>query len=359
VTAPAAASNAYTDAVATARRRGYRLGALAQEQLIAAFRDAARQVEFELQASDQPMTEARAGFLRDQLDGILRELERTTGTTTDRSVRRTIEDVVRIHERVVTEIFERYRGTVSTQVLDRLARVNVRAAAVLAARAEVGGGAAGFRTLMKYHMEQAAPDLDRMIQSAIARGVSTRRLTRDIADFLANGVADVEGYGLEPSDTSGLATLNSDARRIAVSETLNALRESQAEALEASSVVDAVKWQVSGRHAGLPSSPDECDILAESDLYEQGPGWYPVSRIPIAPHPWCACTTGETRLRPPSEWGSPRPPAAGLAVDWERFDPARHVRGAGEWSELRTQRAVTALRRSVVDPVGRRARRAA
>ena len=355
MTAPPLASDAYTDAIATARRRGYRLGRIAQEQLIQAFREAARRIEFDLRTSDNPITRARAESLRQQINAILRELERTTGTTTNTAVRRTVDDVVAIHQRVVTEIMEREIGEVPRETLNSLARVNARAAAVLAARSEVGGGAAGFRTLMKYHRQQAAPALDRLIQSAVARGVSTRRLTRDIADLLANGVADMEPYGVDPSRVSKLGELAYDGRRIAVNETLSALRETSAEAAAASSVIEAHQWQRSGTHHIVC----ECDLLAEADLYGLGGGWYPVGRLPIAPHILCACTYGAVRLLHPSLWNKPRPPAASLAVDWDTFTPSDYVRGASGWSEKRNARAITALRRSLLDPIGRRARRAA
>lgn len=358
MTAPALASDQYSQAITRARRNGYRMGRLAQESLIAAFKEAANRIEFDLQASDNPITQARAESLRQQLNAIIRELERTTGSTTNASVRRTIQDVVRIHERVIEDLYQRYTGTVPRDTLDGLARINVRAAAVLAARSEIGGGAAGFRTLMKYHVEQAAPDLDRLLQGAVARGVSTRRLTRDVADLLANGVADLEGYGL--SGAPKLGELQYDARRIAVTETLGALREANAEALQASTVVEAVQWQLSGGGVGRGKwAPDECDILAEADWYGMGKGMFPPEKLPVAPHPFCKCSSGFTKLRHPSEWGRPRPPAGAMAIDFDSFTPADVVAGASGWSERRNARAVTALRRSLLDPVGRRARRAA
>jgi hypothetical protein len=350
-------SSLYAEAISIARRRGYRLSRIALAQIIAAFEQAARRIEFDLQASNQPLTRERAASLRDQLNGTLRELEIRTSQTTYRAVRLTVDDVAEIHEDVLARILHQRGGQL--RMLDQFARIPARAVAVLAARAEVGGGAAGFRSLMKYHTAQAAPELDRLIQSGLARGLSTRKLTQDVAAFLATGQADVSAYGLESRDVSKLGEMQYDAKRIAVSETLNALREATAMALDGSIVVDAVQWQVSGRHAGLPSSPDECDILAEADLYGLGPGWYPPSRIPVAPHPFCGCTTGGTRLRHPSQWDKPRPAAPGLAIDWASFDPASHVSRAEGWSEKRRERAVTALRRSLLDPIGRRARRVA
>lgn len=352
MTAPAA-SDLYSEAIQEARFRGYRLGRAALEALRLAFEDAARRVEFDLRASDVPLTQQRAEALRRELDVILRELERTTGQTTNSAVRLTVQDVVRIHERAVVQLFEQYVGRMNAQITQELSRVNARAVAVLAARNEISGGSAGFQTLMRLHMGEAGPDLDRLISSAIARGVSVRNLTRDIADFLVNGVANLTPYGLMPTDMAGLATIRSDAERIAITETLSALRESSAQAADASQIVEAHHWQLSGNHPVM----DECDILAETDFYGIGPGWYPADRLPIGPHPRCACTHGAVRLRDPSTWNTPRPAGAALAIDWGTFDPASYVQV--EWSDLRTARAITALRRAVMDPIGRRARRAA
>jgi hypothetical protein len=350
------ASDAYTEAIREARQRGYTLSRQALAKIVQTFKDAAARVEFDLQASDSPLTEERAQSLKQQIEGVLQELEQQTGATTDTAVRQTVDDVVAIHEQVVADLLEHHIGeTPLVTIQQGLDRINTRAVAVLAARNDVSSGAAGFQTLMKYHLEAAGPDLDRLISSAIARGVSSQQLTRDVADFLANGVANLNGYGLTLADTDGLASLQADAARIATSETLNALRESQTQAMMASSVIDAVQWGLSGNHFDI----DECDLLAEADWYGLGPGFYPPEKLPVAPHPWCRCGPKATRLRHPSTWNTPRPPAPALAINWEGFDPSDHVSGAADWSDLRTARVITALRRSVLDTVGRRARRAA
>ena len=198
-----APSALYTEAIAEARRRGYQLSAAAQQNLIAAFRQAASQVEFDLAVSDNPLTQARAQALRQQLTGFSGISSRHTGTLTNTYVQRTVEDVVAIHEQVVAELFEQQQRQMSAAVSQALDRVNVRAVAVLAARNDVSGGAAGFQTLMRYHLQQVGPDLDRLIER-VARGLSARRLTKDVADFLATGVADLDGYGLDPSGLPAL-----------------------------------------------------------------------------------------------------------------------------------------------------------
>src|SRR5690606_16184845 len=95
-----------------------------------------------------------------------------------------------------------------------------------------------------------------------------------------------------------------DSRRIAVSEINNHLRLANQASLVQGHVVKAATWQLSGRHAGLPSSPDECDDLATQDKYGLGPGAHLVEYWPDAPHPFCGCTQGAPLFyHPVSTWG--------------------------------------------------------
>jgi len=57
-----------------------------------------------------------------------------------------------------------------------------------------------------------------------------------------------------------------------------------------SPAVELVEWNLSSRHDGLRSSPDECDLLARQDLYDFGPGLYHPKTAPSHPHPNCECS---------------------------------------------------------------------
>jgi hypothetical protein len=307
---PASIGNAYTKALLDARSTGYALGAEGIARLRAMFGRAIQDLTRELAlAGDDQVTVRRALALRAQIEATLALIERRIAEITRETAQATAEAVVAIHRDVNLDLARQHRPDLVGRLADSFDVVNVRAAATFAARGQV---AATFRTLARRNVQEAAPALDLLLGSSIARGVSSGRLTKDVAALLAGGKPDLKTYGLDPSDVSGLRTLFSDARRIAVTETNNALREGNRMGLLASPIVKAVKWQTSGRHdaiAGL--APDECDDLAEGndpeDLAELGPlppGYYSPKRFPLAPHPYCACVQGgPTIFYRPSEWG--------------------------------------------------------
>lgn len=200
-------------------------------------------------------------------------------------------------------------------------------------------GARTFRTLIRRHAEDLAGDLDRLITSHVARGVSARRGAEEIAKLIAgddaNLLAALEALEVDPmtrrvqrllqadaipeADLRRARTLLQDAYRIAVHETNTAYHESNRASMERSPVVGLVRWQLSGRHAGLPSSPDVCDIVAEADLHGFGAGVYHKATAPSLLHPFCQCRVVAV-LREPSAWDdpprdvpTPRPVPAGLA----------------------------------------------
>jgi hypothetical protein len=298
---PTPAESAYTRVLVAARSRGYALTADGLELIEAAFRQAARDLTTELALSDNPVTRARATALRRQVLDILSQLEQRVALATERQVLTTIDDIVAMHQRAHVALAERYAGGLPS-IAEGFAQVPARAIAVFASR---GGVAATFRTLMRRHMLDAAPQLDRLLASAIIRGQSTRNLARDIVTLLQG--QDPEG--IDPTDVAGLRTLRSDALRIARTEPLNALREANAQAMMASPIIEAAKWQLSGNHGEQirKYGRDACDVLASVlDLYGYGPGYYLPHCWPLAPHPNCACYQGgPTKFRPPRDWGKP------------------------------------------------------
>lgn len=175
--------------------------------------------------------------------------------------------------------------------------------------------AADFRSLLKYRLNQKVlPQLDSVIDTALARGTSVNMLKAAVAKTLINedprllgilsGSARKQAMEAErllrtPNFAKSLLW---DARRIATSEKNNALREANRVAAEETGIVEAMKWQLSGRHSGLPSSPDKCDTLANQDLHGHGAGYYPPEHWPVAPHPLCGCYQGAVKFLPPDEW---------------------------------------------------------
>lgn len=318
----------YNAVLREARTTGLSLTREGVARLLSAFKDAAAKIEFDLRSSGNPIGEARATLLREQVLRIIDQLEGRAARTIDRSVSLTIDEVAQLHEQALSAMFAAVDSELPRFTAQQFARLDVRVAQAMASRR--GGTARTFQTLLSRNMGEAAPALDALLAGAVSRGVSTRTLTRDIADLLATSAgADLKPYGLQDQDVSGLRTLYYDSRRIAVTETLNALRETQTQALIASPLVAAVRWQVSGAH----TEEDECDMLAEADLYGFGPGFYPPEAFPLAPHPFCACTQGEVILRPVDEWDEPReeppePDPEGLPPMPEDWSDARQTRAA-------------------------------
>lgn len=182
------------------------------------------------------------------------------------------------------------------------------------------GLATTFRTLINRHMVRIAQDVDELITDMAARGVSSRRASVELARMLAQDDPEVLRVLQQFSDTSSYRAIRDgvpgevgkrvrgiifDARRITVTELNTAYFESDRVASIESPVVDLVKWQLSGRHDSIPSSPDICDIIAFDDLHGYGPGLYHPENVIAKPHPFCGCSILSI-TRPPSEWDKPK-----------------------------------------------------
>jgi ABC-type amino acid transport substrate-binding protein len=288
-------SAVYREALLEARSRGFALGRASVLQMLEGYAAAIAGIEKDV--SEKAITPERATVLRRQLDGAIESITALVNRVTQDGMDFTIAAVVDAHEQAVAFLAERY-GQAGLAV--RFDRVPAQTVAVLNARRE---NAANFRTLVKLHAEDAVADVDRLLTSAVARGVSSKRLTDDLVKLLEGRGSAVreQDYGLA-GELTDAKSLRANMRMIAVSEINNALRESNAQALVANGMVLAAQWTLSGNH------PDEdaCDGLARSDFYGFGPGYYDPRVWPIAPHPHCGCYQGDVLMRPVSEWTSAR-----------------------------------------------------
>ena len=95
-------------------------------------------------------------------------------------------------------------------------------------------------------------------------------------------------------------TILYDSRRIAISEVNIAHFEADRLAAETSLVVQAVTWNLSGRHAAIGIAC-ECDVLANADYHGLGPGVYYAENCPSRPHSYCGCPLGYV-MRAPADW---------------------------------------------------------
>lgn len=307
----------YRRALLAARNRTTLLGRATDQRLIDAFLDALLRLRLDVESGR--VTAARGEALRRQLMSLLEVFEERFSSLTQRALDRTVDQVLFDHAEALRRLGEEFNVSVSFS----FDRVN---AAVFAQLARVRG-ARDFRSLLRRRLRTTVLDsVDALVAGAVGRGVSAGELTQDLVRILLNdnprlmaavqrvprgftgarlGLRDVDftRYGVADGQVSALRSLYTDARRIAVSEINNTLRETNAQAMFRSPVVLAAHWQLSGRHP----TADICDYLATADQYGFGPGFHPPEYWPVAPHPHCGCYQGAVLFREPREWSRPRP----------------------------------------------------
>lgn len=201
--------------------------------------------------------------------------------------------------------------------------VSQAALELMQARRGMGIGVT-FRTLINRHIVGMQDEVVRFVQSAVFRGVSGRQGGLELAALMARddpallqvlGNLGARGGRTRAAIQAGVRipavqlkqakTLLFDAHRIQVSETNHAYFESDRLAAAVSPVVELVRWTLSGRHEGLRTSPDVCDIFAVEDAHGFGPGlWHPET-VPALPHPFDQCFL-EPVLRKPEDWEKPK-----------------------------------------------------
>ncbi len=220
------------------------------------------------------------------------------------------------------------------------ARVPQRAIEMMALRSAGGGISQNFRSLIATQWGNTFEQVDLFIAGQVGMGVSVETSKRRLAFMLASdstgkidpdllralqtrGVAgrrysqllnrlavDPNHMGF-PSKAAAIDNLARargllwKSRRIMLSEQNTAHSEAHREGVIESPVVNYMRWNLSGRHIGLPSTPDVCDTLAKRDLFGLGKGVYYAQNYPIRPHPNCGCFQGFV-MRPISEWEKPK-----------------------------------------------------
>lgn len=297
----------------------------------------------------------RADVLAREVKLLILHFEREFAAATAAGVELSVSRILEIHDTATARI--------SQAVTGRAIRLDyAKLTPVVYAQLAVRRGSAEFRSLLARRIRQDVfPVIDKVITSAAASGVGPGTLSREIAQILAadnpallahlpsrstlhRGVGQINyaRLGVAPADVAPLRSLLYDARRIAVSEVNNSLREANAVAMVESPLVSAAQWQLSGRH----HDPDECDVLADTDFYGLGPGFYPPDAFPAAPHPHCGCYQGSVQIRPPSEWDKPKPRSGPPVVDPRA--PAVYNKWSEDWTDKRARRA----RRVVATVIG-------
>jgi hypothetical protein len=268
-------------------------------------------------------TPGRMAGLRESILRRLGEFRDAYGVHLDAAVIEAIEVAVDGH-RLATEAASRAAGVT---INASWTKIPAEAVDLLALRRPFMGSYQ-FTSLVDRGISEMGPRIDRLLASQFARGVNAVDRAKQIADVLGaynpsvrnllrNGTVRIDRFTREilNASTEGIdeelvkqaRKLIYDSYRIAVTETNSAFFAADQHAASESPVVSLVKWEVSGRHWGLPSSPDICSAYHLRDWTGYGPGvWHPAS-VPIQPHPFCGCSTSKI-LRRPSEWSKPKPP---------------------------------------------------
>jgi hypothetical protein len=284
------ASERYRALLMQARARGIAAGR-AELQRIASALDLAQRDLRGIGTADT-LTGERATGLRAEIMDVLRQLRTRLAATGEGTVAGIARDVLGMQRQAALATARDAGRNPSAAYGARFDALNRTVLQALAARR--GGTARTYAALIDRNMLDAAPALDRLIEAGVARGQAHRSLANAAADLLRGKYPSGE---LNVPRLGGLS-IEGDAKRIARSETMNTLRESNRLGLVQSGMVAGVKWQVNSAHA----IEDECDDLAEADDFGLGPGYYPPDQWPLAPHPNCGCYQGDVLLLDVSEW---------------------------------------------------------
>lgn len=112
--------------------------------------------------------------------------------------------------------------------------------------------------------------LDRMVNSALARGLSAKEFAREVRPFYN---PDVPGGTRYAAMRLARTEINAAAHAIATNHMVDV------------PWLEAMQWRLSRSHP----KADECDTLAKQDTEGLGPGRYSAGKVPSKPHPQCFC----------------------------------------------------------------------
>lgn len=319
----------YRERLAEARSRVHDRG-IGADMLQALYDAYARMlVDLQQDADDEVITDDRARAVRQAIDQRLQELRDRFVVVLEEGRRQIIQTAVDGHiaaTEATLSAADVAAAEAGIQVAESFATVPETVLEVMQRRRDLAG-ASTFQTLVNRRVQDAADEIDDAIESAVGRGVSWQRLTRELAGQLARGdsqlqetlrtlgrdgtraadAADLDPDQLEALDTDQLDAvqrLEYDARRIAVTEGNNAFHETDVVANARSPVVDLARWQTSARHTpGKRYTPDVCTVFSTTDLQGFGRGLFHPAAVPSLPHPFCQCHT-DAVTKDPEDFGS-------------------------------------------------------
>jgi hypothetical protein len=160
-----------------------------------------------------------------------------------------------------------FGSLVDRSELQRWAERAARHAVERAAARAQGAGQLPLSTRVYRNATVASGQLDRLINSALARGVSARDLAGEVRRFIRPATPGGQSFA---------------AMRLARTELNNSFHEASIATYQ-KPWVDAIEWHLSGSHP----RPDACNTLAAKTYRPDG--------VPSKPHPQCLCfTTAKT-----------------------------------------------------------------
>ena len=194
----------------------------------------------------------------------------------------------------------------------------------------LGTGAKTWKTLLTGYVGDAAIDASKIISTALLEGMSPDELARRLRPYVTGAESFQDAFKSagtitdkllnDPLRTGAARRLRYNADRIAFSEVHNARGEAELQAFAADPWVKAVRWTLSPNR-GTQITPDACDVLARTNYYGLGPGVYPLSSVPVSPHPFDRCER-EPVARGSKEMHHPKPNPRRLAHAKPSFGPA-------------------------------------
>lgn len=280
------------------------------------------------------ITSDRAESLARQINDILSRLSGDLAGRVTRGVRSTAGIPPQAHREALAQLELDFDPLAN--ITSNFDDVPVRALRAMALRR--GLPQYNYRSLLARSTSKSVEAIDEYLFKAVARGISTEEAKRELTALLIGdnpkfqdllyerdgnlkitqqvwrqikrGEIDLD---VPASTVAEVRSFMVDARRIVRTEIPTAFREAEIISAFESPVVGYLKWQVSGRHYGLPSSPDICTMYHEGDMYGLGSGIFPIRAFPSTPHPNCGCYSSSV-MRSPEDWDRPK------------FTPARPAR---------------------------------
>jgi len=142
------------------------------------------------------------------------------------------------------------------------------------------------------HSQSARDAMRDIIHTGVAAGRDPVKVARDLERYVRQGSATLaEDY---PNMMARMGRrvpkdLCYESLRLTRTEYSKAYMEGTYSRGRVNPSYHGVRWMLSDAHNVAMPDGDICDDIAEANLYNLGPGVYPVGEEPVHPHPNCLC----------------------------------------------------------------------